>query len=320
MVYIPQALVDKHAPKWLYWEARPNYLPAEAFQNPNWDGFEDWVIKKPYAGKGKFFHKTLYLVLLGLGLLIRDVKLGVFGEEEMYHDGVPDHIRCMDKNAEDFQRLCNLCDTVYNSLPTIVPNELLWRDRPSGSGAILLEEPEVLGGPSAVEKAAAGLSSNNDAPAEPAEDTPTPNPAPAGAKKIRARPKPNEFSGYKKKTDDLPETDQAPDQQPEPQMDQDGPPEPPSALPEEREKTPNPVPPSNPDVPTTPPPQDPVQMSVTPPPPTKPRRGERKAAGKKRTREEEGEPDAEGLGKRTRTYVQRFAFEFSLADRIIVRQ
>ena len=109
-VVVKASSKSRPPPNWLNILSMDAYLPSIAFSKPAWGGFSTWLATKPYMyGKGVMNKFDLLLVVLGLGMLIRDVKLAYFTHEDEFHPDVPDHIRGLQVTANDYDELAELC-------------------------------------------------------------------------------------------------------------------------------------------------------------------------------------------------------------------
>lgn len=264
--------MDSLAPSWLGRDTRCKYLPDEALNSEGWDGFKEWLAAVPYKEKhGKLYFHTVRLALLGLGLLIRDAKVGIFGEEELYPEDLPEYIRFIKKLPQDYTDLCALSTSMLESISSIVPKDPFFHSVASGSGSRELDVTP------------------------PVEDTTQP------VKKIRHRP-----TGPKKPVVQPEEVTKQQDQAPPSEAKQPTPaPEP--VL--EAKKLPPPLANQEPEKEDSPAPATPSARSPSPPPDPEPVKGRKKTGSKTRARDAEAKlPNAseddqsggETMAKRTR--------------------
>ncbi len=135
-----------------------------------WDGFQEWVLKRPYAVKGpggKLHVHEIQLIVLGLALLIRDTQLAQFGEEAEYADDVPQYIRRYNPGLPRYDALREICTTMVEDMTKHV-----------GPKGLKTDNPPPLDQQPAGEKAADGDANSKTPPPLEKEPTTTPTPPP----------------------------------------------------------------------------------------------------------------------------------------------
>ncbi|KLO08464.1 hypothetical protein SCHPADRAFT_944424 [Schizopora paradoxa] len=146
----PNPEMDALCPPWLSKDTRVDYLPPEVYEGDDWGGgFPEWLQMVPYKGNGVIHYDTLMTVLIGLGLLIRDVAWNVCNVSSI-PDDCPDYIRALDVGQDGYCALVDLCEHVSDNLALIVPDDPEFnfiKERAARLAAAAAEEASSSGDP-----------------------------------------------------------------------------------------------------------------------------------------------------------------------------